>query len=323
MSTALRHAFLHQDCLIPQVLGALEHVELPPTPRIIFAEGFQRLLEGDAPQRELRELFEEALMLSRLVLLHTLDGNRYPPGEHAYIERVRGDPLHRLLAYELRAACEYYARLMAVTTTPHLGASVVLRTLIAADVRQDPLLGALIRQFQDHPRDADTGARLRPLPAATEEFVKECLLLERDAFGVFRFDPRADNHHLLHALQLDDITKTPESARVLRDPLLGQYGNFELVSETIHQGRWTRYTLSCRPEDHRLLPSLPELETIVAPDELDETKSLQVLVEYNKPLCDRHKQSTRESKANLAHVEVFELAAEDKRGFWEKYFLDR
>jgi hypothetical protein len=333
-SVYLRHAFLQQDRLIHRFLASLEQLPLPSLPRMLLAEGMQRMLEGEHPQRELRELFEEAEMECRKVLLQ-LDVSatgaapyhspRTSSTERAMWEAVQTDPLTRVLAYELRAAAGFYARLMSVAADPYPPASVHVRTIISSDMRTDDALLRWILDFDAWPRDVETGARTgsQTMPPQLEEVVKELLLLERDAFGVFRFDPRGDNHHLLHALKLSELTKTPKTLSVLRDPVMTAYGNFSLTSEEVHKGRWIEYKLHCAAEDHRVDPVLPLLETVVTRDMITGGE-LRLLVHYDQPICPRHKPSSREEKGNYGHVEVFEMAVENtNRSAWERFFLDR
>ncbi|CBZ23217.1 conserved hypothetical protein [Leishmania mexicana MHOM/GT/2001/U1103] len=332
-STYLRHAFLNQDRLIRRFLGALEAVPLPSLPRILLAEGFQRMLEGDVPQRELRELFEEAEVECRKMLLH-LDVNkgghrRYhdshaDPRDQEMWHAVMHDPLRRLLAHELRAACSHYARMMAVSSSPYVPAAVIVRTIIASDVRTDNLLVKMTLAFERHPRNVQTGERVgEAMPPVVEELMKELLLLERDAFGCFRFDPRGDNHHLVHSLKLADMTKTPQSFSIMLDQLMKRYGNYCVECEEVHKGRWCQYKVHCGPEDHRIDPALPLFESVVATDPIT-GGALNMLVHYDEPICLRHKHTSRETKGNFGHTEVFELAMDvTNRTFWERYFLDR
>ncbi|CAM36810.1 conserved hypothetical protein [Leishmania braziliensis MHOM/BR/75/M2904] len=328
-SIYLRHAFLHQDRLIRCFLGALEAVPLPSLPRMLLAEGFQRMLEGDAPQRELRELFEDAEVECRKTLLQmgvNEDGRRahHDPRDREAWHAVTHDPLRRLLAYELRAACSYYARLMAVSSNPYVSAAVGVRTIIASDVRTDNLLVKMTLKFDRHPRNVETGERLgEAMPLVVEELMKELLLLERDAFGCFRFDPRGDNHHLVHSLKLADMTKTPQSYSIMLDPLMKRYANYCIERKEVHKGRWNQYKVHCGPEDHRIDQVLPPFESVVAKDPIT-GGALNMIVHYDEPICLRHKQSSREEKGNFGHTEVFELAIEQKnRTFWERHFLDR
>ncbi|GET85587.1 hypothetical protein, conserved [Leishmania tarentolae] len=332
-SVYLRHAFLNQDRLIHRFLGALEAVPLPSLPRMLLAEGFQRMLEGDVPQRELRALFEDAEVECRKMLLH-MDVNkgghrRYQdpsadPHDRDAWHAVKHDPLRRLLAHELRAACSHYARLMAVSSTPYVSAAVIVRTIIASDVRTDNLLVKMTLAFERHPRNLETGERIgEAMPLVVEELMKELLLLERDAFGSLRFDPRGDNHHLVHSLKLADMTKTPQSFSIILDPVMRKYGNYCVECEEVHRGRWKQYKVHCGPEDHRIDPALPLFESVVATDPIT-GGPLNMLVHYDEPICLRHKQSTREDKGNFGHTEVFELAIDaPNRTFWERYFLDR
>ncbi|RNF27007.1 uncharacterized protein Tco025E_00763 [Trypanosoma conorhini] len=337
-----RHAFLHQEHLIQRVLGALEAVALPALPRMLLAEGFQRMLDGETPQRDIRALFEEAENEARRMLLQAefhLDTVSRQPDGHLYAA-IKTNPLTRLLAYELRAACGYYAQVMSIRSQPEDSAAALLRTVIAADVRTDPFLADLMLKFAALRRNVATGERLETCLQPVEEFVKECLLLERDAFGRFRFDARGDNRHVLHCIKLVDITKTPKDFSVLLDPVLRQYGNFCLQSTPVHQGRWMEHRLSCAEESHRVDPRLPLVETVEVPAESEtefhidgifgvargasEGPPLVFFVRYNDPICRRHKETTREKEAEKDHVEVFELAVEDtSRSFWEKWFLDR
>lgn len=346
-----RHAFIHQEHLICRVLGALEAVSLPAPPRMLLAEGFQRMLEGRTPQRDIRALFEAAENEARRMLFQAefhAETVRLQRDGHLYMA-IKRDPLTRLLAYELRAACGYYGQLMAIRSQPEESAAALLRTLIASDIRTDPFLVDLVLNFAALRRNVSTGERLESFPSASEQFVKECLLLERDAFGRFRFDARGDNRHLLHCIKLADITKTSGDFAVVLDPVLRQHGNFCLESTLVHQGRWMEHRLSCAEESHRVDPRLPLLETIeaivdeedfVAVDSAVSSASssggggvsggatasppLEFFVRYNDPLCRRHKETTREKEAEKDHVEVFELAVEDtSRGFWEKWFMDR
>ncbi|TPP52933.1 hypothetical protein CGC20_27295 [Leishmania donovani] len=332
-SIYLRHAFLNQDRLIRRFLGALETVPLPSLPRMLLAEGFQRMLEGDVPQRELRELFEDAEVECRKMLLHmdvSKGGHRRYHDSHAdprdqeTWHAVRHDPLRRLLAHELRAACSHYARLMAVSSSPYVPAAVIVRTIIASDVRTDNFLVKMTLAFERHPRNVETGERVgEAMPPVVEELMKELLLLERDAFGCFRFDPRGDNHHLVHSLKLADMTKTPRSFSIMRDPLMKRYGNYRVECEEVHKGRWNQYKVHCGPEDHRIDPALPLFESVVATDPIT-GGALNMLVHYDEPICLRHKHSSREEKGNFGHTEVFELAMDvTNRTFWERYFLDR
>ncbi|KAG5488057.1 hypothetical protein LSCM4_08282 [Leishmania orientalis] len=328
-SIYLRHAFLHQNRLIHRFLGALEAVPLPSLPRMLLAEGFQRMLEGDAPQRELRALFEDAEAECRKMLLH-LDrsegGHRWcrDPHDQEASHGVAHDPLRRLLAYELRAACSHYARLMAVSSSPYAPAAVVVRTIIASDVRTDDFLVKMVLEFEKHPRNVETGERVgEAVPLVVEELMKELLLLERDAFGCFRFDPRGDNHHLVHCLKLADMTKTLTSYSIMLDPLMKRYGNYCVECEEVYKGRWNQYKVHCGPEDHRIDPALPLFETVIAKDPIT-GGALNMIVHYDEPICLRHKHSSREEKGNFGHTEVFELAIEAKnRTLWERYFLDR
>ncbi|KEG14585.1 hypothetical protein DQ04_00391070 [Trypanosoma grayi] len=338
MTVLYRHAFIHQEHLIHRVLGALEAVPLPALPRMLLAEGFQRMLEGQIPQRDIRALFEEAESEAHRVILHAefhADVARRQKDAHIYAA-IKGDPLTRLLAYELRAACGYYAQMMALSSRPEEGAAALLRTLIAADIRTDPFLLDVMLKFDSLRRDLTTGERLEPCAPYVEEFVKECLLVERDAFGRFRFDARGDNRHLVHGIKINDITKTPKGFSVVLDPVLQQYGNFHLERKVVHQGRWVEYRLSCAKESHRVDPQLPLLETISAniqgednsgADNTvagDATSPLEFIVRYDDPMCRRHKETSREKDAEKDHVEVFELAVEDtSRTFWERWFMDR
>ncbi|EAO00285.1 hypothetical protein C3747_14g88 [Trypanosoma cruzi] len=337
-----RHAFLHQESLIQRVLGALESVPLPALPRMLLAEGFQRMLDGETPQRDIRALFEEAENEARRVLIqaesHSSVNSQHCDG-HFYAA-IKTNPLMRLLAYELRAACGYYAQIMSIRSQPEDGAAMLLRTLIAADIRTDPFLVDVMLKFAALRRNVDTGERLEACPSPVEEFVKECLLLERDAFGRFRFDARGDNRHLLHCIKLSDITRAPRDFAVLLDPVLRQHGNFCIQSTSVHQGRWMEHRLSCAEESHRVDPHLPLLETVEVPSNKESELSvgdavgvahgvsgrppLVFFVRYNDPMCRRHKETTREKGAEKDHLEVFELAVEDKsRTFWEKWFMDR
>ncbi|KAH9598773.1 hypothetical protein LSM04_001296 [Trypanosoma melophagium] len=348
MATLYRHAFIHQEHLIHRVLRALETVPLPALPRMLLAEGFQQMLEGQAPQRDIRTIFEEAENEARRVLIqaefHT--DNSQQQQEEGYLYRaIKRDPLMRLLAHELRAACGYYAQLMAISSHPEEGAAALLRTLIASDVRTDSFLVDIMLGFEALHRNEETGERLELCASPVEEFVKECLLLERDAFGVFRFDARGDNRHLVHCIKLGDIGKTPKSFAVTLDPVLQKHGNFLLERTPVHQGRWVRHRLSCAPESHRVDARLPSLETLHVTHDTNAdasdidtatttsstistassvAESLSMFVLYDEPLCRRHKETAREKDAVIHHVEVFELAARDtSRGFWEKWFLDR
>ncbi|EPY41552.1 hypothetical protein AGDE_02372 [Angomonas deanei] len=323
-STYHRHAFLYQNELIGKVLLALENVPLPTAPRMVLAEGFQRMLEGDCPQRDIRALFEEAHTLARQVLASAVDGGK-PHGEERLLQGVRYDPLLRLLAYELTAACDYYYNLMGVGTDPQRSCSVALQMLVGSDLRTDGLLGKMTHAFHDHPRVLETGERLAEVPVDVEEFIKETFLLERDIFGEYRFDARADNVYLLHCLKLSDIVKTPQSFVVLLDPLVKSCGNFDLQSDVVRQGRWVRHTLKAGKEDHRLLSRLPSLETIVLDDDIAEGKKMEILVYYDKPICmHRQKGTTKETKGDLVHTEVFELAVENKnKTFFERWFMDQ
>ena len=333
-STSLRHAFLQQEKLIHRFLGSLEQVPLPSLPRVLLAEGFQRLLEGESPQRELRELFEEAEMEVRKMLLQldvsssgaaVYHGAHADPTERAAWEAVQGDPLSRVLAYELRAEAGSYARRMSISSDPYTPASVLVRTVIASDVRTDDFLVKMMLEFDEWPRNVETGERqgAQPMPSQIEEMVKELLLLERDAFGVFRFDPRGDNHHLVQTLKLSDIVKTPKSFCVLLDSVIRNYGNFSLTSEEIYKNRWLQYTLHCGQEDHRVDLTLPLCETVVTKDAVTGNE-IRLLARYDEPICARHKASSKEEKGNFGHTEVFELAIENKnRSYWEKFFLDR
>ncbi|AAZ10308.1 uncharacterized protein TEOVI_000771700 [Trypanosoma equiperdum] len=305
-------------------------VPLPALPRMLLAEGFQRMLEGQSPQRDLRALFEEAEMEAhRLLLDMDLAWRRQQPESHLYAA-IRHDPLSRLLAYELYAICGYYVQLMSISGSPEVGAAALLRTLIASDVRTDHLLQHTTLRFEALPRDVVTGERLHPCEAPVEAFVKECLLLERDAFGRFRFDPRGDNRLLMHCLKLDDIVKTPKSFSVVLDPLVRRYGNFDLDRAVVYQGRWMQHRLACREEEHRVDERLPLLETVGVKNSTGEAdtsgfnEDLTFIVRYNDPICRRHKETSLEKEADKCHVEVFELAVEDTaRTFWEKWFLDR
>ncbi|PWU95135.1 hypothetical protein C4B63_23g261 [Trypanosoma cruzi] len=144
-----RHAFLHQESLIQRVLGALEAVPLPALPRMLLAEGFQRMLDGETPQRDIRALFEEAENEARRVLIqaefHSSVNSQHCDG-HFYAA-IKTNPLMRLLAYELRAACGYYAQIMSIRSQPEDGAAMLLRTLIAADIRTDPFLVDVMLKF--------------------------------------------------------------------------------------------------------------------------------------------------------------------------------
>lgn len=332
-SVSLRHAFLQQERLIHRFLSSLEQVPLPSLPRVLMAEAFQRMLEGDSPQRELRELFEEAEVECRKMLLqldvsrsgeNPYHSQRTDPAERAAWEAVQHDPLRRVLAYELRAAAGFYARLLSVSSDPFTPAAVLVRTIIASDVRKDDFLVKMVLRFDTWPRNVETGQRLgAPLPDDIAEMVKELLLLERDAFGVFRFDPRGDNHHLLQDLRLSNITKTPTSAGVLLDPIIRDYGNFSLTRQEIHKGRWYQYKLHCAAEDHRVDRALPDYETVKTRDAIT-GGDYTLLVRYNEPICLRHKATSREEKGNFGHTEVYEMAIENKdRSYWDKFFMDR
>ncbi|CCW61462.1 unnamed protein product [Phytomonas sp. EM1] len=335
MASVLRHIFLQHEPLIALFFGSLEHVPLPALPRMLLAEGFQRLLEGVYPQRKLRELFEEAEIEVRKILydldfdvtgrrgVYKNQSSTASSDELMAYNAVQRDPLTRLLAFELRAVCEYYSKLLAISSQPEVGAAVMVRTMIASDLRTDRLLTDVVLAFDQHPRDKYTGRPLEPVPPAVVGFVKECLLFERDAFGKFRFDARGDNRHLLHNIKLADVTKTQESFSLLLDPVLKQNGNFLLRNLPVYNGRWTRYELSCGEEDPRIDASLPVVETLSVQDDVS-GKPFSVVVQYTEPVCRRHKTNARESKANLDHVEIFEIANENRnRTFWEKYFMDR
>ncbi|KAG5487755.1 hypothetical protein LSCM1_08121 [Leishmania martiniquensis] len=332
-SLYLRHAFLHRDRLVRRFLGALEAVPLPSLPRMLLAEGIQRMLEGDTPQRELRALFEDAEVECRKMLLHmdVSEGGhrryhdpRTNPHDREAWHAVAHDPLRRLLAYELCAACSHYARLMAVSSNPHAPAAVVVRNVIASDMRRDNLLVKVTLEYEKHPRNVETGERVgEAMPRVVDEVMKELLLLERDAFGCFRFDPRGDNHHLVHCLKLADMTKTRRSYSIMLDPLMHKYGNYCVECVEVYKGRWRQYRVHCGPEDHRIDPELPPFEMVVANDPIT-GGALNMVVHYDEPICLRHKHSSREEKGNFGHTEVFELAIEAKnRSLWEQYFLDR
>ncbi|CCW68855.1 unnamed protein product [Phytomonas sp. Hart1] len=335
MASVLRHVFLEHESLIALFLGSLEHVPLPTLPRMLLAEGFQRLLEGIYPQRELRGLFEEAEIEIRKILydldfdatgrrgVYKQTSSTFSSDELRAYNAVQIDPLTRLLAFELRAVCVYYSKLLAVSSKPEIEAAVMLRTLIASDLRTDCLLTDVILAFEQHQRDKYTGKPLEPVPSGVADFVKESLLLERDAFGKFRFDARGDNRHLLHNIKLDDVTKTQESFSLLLDPVLQRNGNFILKNYLVYSGRWTRYEVSCSEEDPRVDLILPAVETLSVRDDMT-GKPSQIIVQYTEPVCRRHKTNARESKANLDHVEIFEIANENRnRTFWEKFFMDR
>lgn len=331
-SSQLRHAFLQQPRLIPVFLGALEQVPLPALPRMIMAEGFQQLLDGRAPQRELRDLFEDADVECRKVLLGMdFDASGVQSihstsrEERELFESVKTDPLRRLLMYELRGAAGYYARMMAVSSEPEVSASILLRTLIASDVRLDALIGKVVLAFDAHPRDTATGAPMgEPVPAFVSDLMRELLLLERDAFGKYRFDARGDNRMLTHCIKLDNMVKTPDSFSTLLDATMRESGNFVLDSEEVFGRRWMKHRLYCGEEDPRILADLPELETVVTPDDVNPTTRHRLHVRYADPICHRHKETTREVRGSLAHEEVFELAIEDtSRSYWERFFLDR
>ncbi|KAH8605398.1 hypothetical protein ERJ75_001607000 [Trypanosoma vivax] len=290
------------------------------------------MLEGQSPQRDVRVLFEEAEMEAHRLLLDTeWSRRRHQADAHLYAA-IKHNPLSRLLAYELYAVCGYYVRLMGISSQPEEGAAALLRTLIASDIRTDYLLQQTMLRFESLRRDVETGERLEDCETSVEEFVKECLLLERDAFGQFRFDARGDNRHLLHCIKLEDIAKSPKSFAVVLDPLVKQQGNFTLQRTAVYQGRWMEHRLACGVESHRVDDRLPLMETVRVADPLeDESKSspaaseeLSFIVYYDDPVCRRHKETALEKATERAHVEVFELAVEDKnRSFWEKWFMDR
>lgn len=334
-STLLRHSFLQQGRLITRVFRALEEVPLPSLPRMLLAEGLQQLLDGDVPQRRLRELFEEAEVECRKMLLqldYDASGSPVYSGggrdqwqaeEAARWTAVQKDPLSRVLAYELRAACGYYAQLMSVSSAPFQPAAMLVRTLLSSDVRTDDYLVKLFLNFEQHPRNTDTGERLEQLPTAVAEMVKEMLLLERDVFGTYRFDARGDNRQLVHCLKLSDITKTPRDFAVLMDPVMQQYGNYRVEKTVVHGGRWMEYRVTCGAEDHRIDPGLPVLETVGTKDEIT-GRDMSMIVLYDEAICQRHKTSSKEERGNYGHTEVFELAIEKKnRTFLEAFFLDR
>lgn len=330
MATNLRIALTNRPELADRFLATLQQVvELPVLPRRLLAEGIQRVLEGDRPQRDLRHLFEDAETETRRVLLGiTRDANgvevQRQGAERLSFEAVQGNAHVRLLAYELYAACGYYARLLSVSSQPEVEAALAVRTLIATDVRTDAVLGQALQQFVDIPRDVHTGQRLVALPVTTAMFAKETLLMERDAFGVYRFDARGDNSNLFHNHKLDDVGKTPKSFSLMYDPVVVAAGNFEVESRKIHNGRWWSHQISCGPEHHIVdPPHLPSLEVLDGTDNVTE-EPVRCRVCYSEPICQRHKLTTRESKGSLPHRQVIELAAEQSpRSFWAKYFMDR
>lgn len=332
VSYQLRHAYLQQEGLIHCVLGALEHVTLPATPRMLCAEGFQRMLEGQSRQREVRRFFEEAELECRKVLLGT------PPYEApaasvtvtsgstpALCRAIQSDPYMRLLAYELRAACGHYANLLAVSSTPIASADALLHAALVADPRPDPVFASTVLAFEQLRREESTGARLETFPAESDAFIKESLLLERDLLGTFRFDPRSDIRHWLHTLKLSDLGKSWRSFAVIRDPVVQQWSNFTIEEEEVHKNRWMQFKVSCGPENHRIDPALPLMETVFVEDEIEPEKQLSILVRYDEPiLSHRVAGTTKESRADTTHTEVLELAIEKRnRGFLERWFMDR
>lgn len=169
--------------------------------------------------------------------------------------------------------------------------------------------------------------------------VREILLLERDVFGCFRFDPRGDNRHLFHLHQLEQITKTWDSCALLFHPLVRFFGAFTVRYIPIANHRWMKLEISCNEEDHRVCvgggttkdsvdsrcdwdsKGLPLFEEISTVDEEEASLAenisnaklprISFMVAYNTPICPIRVSATRkELKERIQFKETFELAIE-------------
>eukprot|EP00796_Vickermania_ingenoplastis_P001454 gene1455-844_t len=228
-ATLLRHAFLARDSIfIPAFLASLSnapqvddpspnasdpllpllplvgpphqrlHAGFPLTQRVLLAEALQLLLEGDAPQRVVRDAFEQAELACRRALLDLeeirdeffylpppafspahgaaeADGaygrllHRQYAAERAGWLAVQTCPLFRLWMFELRAAAAYYGTLFSIpgsggTPSTHV-ASVTVYSIVAADVRRDALLSETLLRWE---ADAVKAASEREERRATE-----------------------------------------------------------------------------------------------------------------------------------------------------------
>lgn len=304
----LRAAFIRHEMLIPRVLGTLEVAPLPPMPRMMFAEGFQMMLGGRHPQREVRAMFEDASLGIRKWL-------NDDESEEAY------NAILRLLGYELLAAASYYFALTSITSAPQDAASIAARSVVTSDLKADRVISAHVVAFEDMERHVETGAR--PEDPMLDVLAQEMFLLERDAFGKHRFDFRGAKRHIFHHIEVESITKTDKSFSFLKDSIVRSHGNFSMESKIVHQGRWVEHRLWCNNEDTRVDAALPQNEVI---NLKSDGWAATVRVNYSDPICERMMTTNSSIKAvetmtDIPHVEIFELAVPDRDStFLERWF---
>ena len=299
VANLMSSAYINREPLIHMVLETLQEAPTDLPMRAAFADAFQRLLEGELPQRDLRRLFESIELQYRNKL-------NFSEGQWKY------DPSFRLAGFQLRLAAMYYGTMLGISATPQDTTETCIRAMINSDIGQEPIFTDIFRAFEEVDR--------RPLvPEEYKKFIGEMMILERDAFGIFRLDGRGNGQRFVHCIKTCDIGNSHETVKILNEPTVEENGNFFLIIDESNP-RWIAYELMCGREDHKVLPDLPDSEFISVRGEGWHHK---VEIVYNSPIVTSRVASAGK-RGDEQCTEKFELNVEDKqRSFFEKFFLDR
>ena len=301
VANLLSSAYLNREPLIHMVLGTLEDSQIDLPIRAAFADAFQQLLEGEAPQRDLRRMFEAIELQYRSKL-------NFEEGQWKY------DPAFRLEAFQQRMAALYYATMLGVSATPQDTTETSLRAMLNSDIGvQEGIFTDIFRALEDSEK--------RPLlPPEYRKFIGDMAILERDVFGMYRLDGRGNGQRLIHCIKASDVGQSHDSVQLLSDPTIEEHGNFFLIEDDSNP-RWVSYELMCGNEDHKVLPDLPDTEYISVSGEGWKHK---VQLIYNSPLVTKRLVHAHKLRTGDQCTEKFELNVTDKnRSFFERFFLDR
>lgn len=114
-------------------LGSLESLDVALAPRAALAQAIQKMLVGDAMQRDVREDFDQAEAEARKCRNGLYEAQRWSQ-----------DPEYRVNAYVLHMAAGYWARMFQISSDPQFDAQNFIRQMYTTDFRKDPLLEDMV-----------------------------------------------------------------------------------------------------------------------------------------------------------------------------------
>lgn len=260
-----RSIFERHPHLFPYMLATLQSMDTAAEPRIEFADALQQLMDPRVAQGQLRKAFEKAEASARREFFMS------------YYDKSRAeeDFNYRLDNIQLVGATSFWSRMFRIDAEPIVDAIGVISHLYAADVRRDPCMNSLVTNLvTQSTRDA-----LRADPKKIK-FVEDCLILERDIFGAFRFDKFANRVHVFHSISEDVLGETDETYGLISDiDAMTTHGHFTIDERPSYDGRWRQIRITCRPEEEESAPWRDYVHS--------ETIGRRIAVDFDEPIVGR------------------------------------